>query len=589
MNPSAPEFVPSWLSQDPVATVHVSPENQSSQQDSSVPEPPDTWEDDVATDDPSQHVADGEFQSGVQNSASDQSEDVNSASEALGNMKVDGQSGEDDQQDKNDGMTDASPSGNLPGLKGPEDAASPERSSPSNVDDDGDRSAGLDAKKPLNVVLLGHVDAGKSTISGHLLYLTGNVDDRTLEKYEKEAKALNRESWKYAWALDTSEQERAKGKTEEYGQASFMTESRRFTMLDAPGHKNFVPHMIGGTSQADIGILVISARKGEFETGFERGGQTREHAMLAKTSGVRQIVVVINKLDDPSVLRPDQSWSEERFLECKTGLEPYLKQIGWNIKEISWIPVSGITGDNLKCPPSDGTCPWYRGPTLLDTLESLQLPKRLLNGPVRLSVTEKHKEMGTMVKGKLESGVIREGDKLVMMPNRVEVYVDAVDLEGSDSHVAEPGDNVRLRLKGIDDEDIRCGFVLCSPNDLVSYTDRFDVQLMILEHKSIICAGYSAVMHVHQVEVECSIVKLRALLDKKTGKISEKNPKFVRPGMKCIARMQASQAVCIEPFKVFPQLGRFMLRDEGKTIAVGVVLKVLDPLSSANDASVTAD
>lgn len=439
---------------------------------------------------------------------------------------------------------------------------------------------GADEKKPLSVVLLGHVDAGKSTISGNILFQTGNVDERTMEKFEKEAKALNRESWKFAFALDSSEQERAKGKTEEYGQAAFTTDTRRFTILDAPGHKNYVPHMIGGAAQADIGILVISARKGEFETGFERGGQTREHAMLAKTSGVRLLVVVINKLDDPSVLMPDKSWSEARFKECRKGLEPYLRQVGWNTKEISWIPVSGLGGENLKEPVPDSVCPWFKGPTLLGHLEKIELPERSRSGSVKMPISERHKEMGTMVKGKLESGVIRENDKLVMMPNKVDVVVDAVELEGSTATVAEPGDNVRLRLKGIDEDDIRCGFVLCSPTDLVSYTDLFDVRLIILEHKSIICAGYSAVMHVHQVEVECTIEKLLGEVDKKTGKICVKNPKFVRPGMKCIARMRTSQPVCIEPFVVFPQLGRFMIRDEGKTIAVGTVLKIKESKGS---------
>lgn len=434
--------------------------------------------------------------------------------------------------------------------------------------------AQLDQKKPLNVVLLGHVDAGKSTISGHLLVLTGNVDERTMEKYEKEAKALNRESWKFAFALDTSEQERAKGKTEECGQASFTTETRRFTILDAPGHKNYVPHMIGGASQADIGILVISARKGEFETGFERGGQTREHAMLAKTSGVRQMVIVINKLDDNSVLNSDGTWSLERFSECKTKLEPYLKQVGWNPKGLVWIPVSGITGHNLKDKVPDTVCNWYHGDSVLDTLENLRPPERLLSGPVKMPISEKHKEMGTMVMGKLESGVIQLNDKLIMMPNRVEVAVDALQLEGSTAQAAEPGDVVRLRLKGIEEEDVRVGFVLCSPTDLVSYTHTFIAKLMILEHKSIICAGYSAVIHIHSAVEECKVSKLLAELDKK-GKAKQKNPKFVKPGMRCLVQLKTSQPICIEPYDVFPQLGRFMIRDEGKTIAVGTVARLL--------------
>lgn len=432
----------------------------------------------------------------------------------------------------------------------------------------------LDEKKPLNVVLLGHVDAGKSTISGHILVLTGNVDERTMEKFEKEAKALNRESWKFAFALDTSEQERAKGKTEECGQASFTTDTRRFTILDAPGHKNYVPHMIGGASQADIGILVISARKGEFETGFERGGQTREHAMLAKTSGVRQMIIVVNKLDDPSVLNPDKTWSKERFDECKIKLEPYMKQVGWNPKGLTWIPVSGITGENLMEKVSTDVCDWFDGDPLLHVLEHLRPPERLLGGPVKMPISEKHKEMGTMVSGKLESGVIQVNDRLVMMPNRVEVVVDSLQLEGSTAQAAEPGDVVRLRLKGVEEEDVRVGFVLCSLNNLVSYTRSFIAKLMILEHKSIICAGYSAVIHIHAAVEEFTVTQLLAELDKRTGKPKQKYPRFVKPGMKCLVRLRTSQPVCIEPYEVFPQLGRFMIRDEGKTVAVGTVLKL---------------
>lgn len=436
------------------------------------------------------------------------------------------------------------------------------------------RKIEFDQKKPLNVVLLGHVDAGKSTISGHILVLTGNVDERTMEKFEKEAKALNREGWKFAFALDTSEQERAKGKTEECGQASFTTASRRFTILDAPGHKNYVPHMIGGASQADIGILVISARKGEFETGFERGGQTREHAMLAKTSGVRQMVIVVNKLDDPSVINSDGTWSKDRFEECKVKLEPYMKQVGWNPKGLVWIPVSGLNGDNLKEPLSKKTCSWYDGQTLLDTLENIPIPDRQLSGAVKMPISEKHKEMGTMVMGKLESGVIQVNDKLTLMPNRDEVLVDALMLEGTDSQAAEPGDVVRLRLKGVEEEDVRVGFVLCSPNDLVSYSNSFTAILIILEHPSIICAGYSAVLHIHAAVEEMTIAKLLAEVDKKTGKAKQKYPKFVKPGMKVLAQVSTSMPICVEPYNVFPQLGRFMIRDEGKTVAVGTVAKV---------------
>lgn len=537
MNPQASEFVPSWLA--PPA-----PEQPSEQ-------PQASWEEDApsgataaTTAHPQPPVA------------------------AMAAMSV---------TEPSPSVTRTQPTANRNSRPSSQDAVSGDKNQKAQKTDDVAFDYGafdLDEKKPLNVVLLGHVDAGKSTISGHLLVLTGNVDERTMDKFEKEAKALNRESWKFAFALDTSEQERAKGKTEECGQASFTTETRRFTILDAPGHKNYVPHMIGGASQADIGILVISARKGEFETGFERGGQTREHAMLAKTSGVRQMVVVINKLDDPSVLNSDGSWSLDRYTECKTKLEPYLRQVGWSPKGLVWIPVSGITGHNLKEKAPKTTCNWYKGESLLDTLEHLRLPERFLTGPVKMPISEKHKEMGTMVMGKLESGVVQVNDRLVMMPNRVEVLVDALQLEGSTAQAAEPGDVVRLRLKGIEEEDVRVGFVLCSRNDLVSYTRSFIAKLVILEHKSIICAGYSAVLHIHSAVEEFTISQLLAELDKKTGKSKQKYPKFVKPGMKCLVRLRTTQPICVEAYDVFPQLGRFMIRDEGKTIAVGTVLKL---------------
>lgn len=567
MNPQASEFVPSWLAKPSISTPPV-------ESDNNLPPPPHSqtsWEDAQ----PLEALPAVTVAVSAVNLSDPKDSSIREEEEAVtGEKAQDEEERECEQVDKEAEKRRAAEEeeGEDEEEGGEEEEEEEELFDPSSLQ--------LDEKKPLNVVLLGHVDAGKSTISGHILVLTGNVDERTMEKYEKEAKALNRESWKFAFALDTSEQERAKGKTEEYGQASFTTETRRFTILDAPGHKNYVPHMIGGASQADIGILVISARKGEFETGFERGGQTREHAMLAKTSGVRQMIVVINKLDDPSVLNSDGTWSKERYDECKTKLEPFLKQVGWNPKGLVWIPVSGITGHNLKDKVPKSVCDWYDGESLLDTLEHLRPPERLLTGPVKMPISEKHKEMGTMVMGKLESGVIQTNDKLVIMPNRVDVIVDSLQLEGSTAQAAEPGDVVRLRLKGVEEEDVRVGFVLCSPRDLVPYTRTFIAKLMILEHKSIICAGYSAVIHIHAAVEEFTVTRLLAELDKKTGKAKQKNPKFVKPGMRCLAKLRTMMPICVETYDVFPQLGRFMIRDEGKTVAVGTVMRLTEEMES---------
>jgi len=315
---------------------------------------------------------------------------------------------------------------------------------------------GIDKKDHFNVVFIGHVDAGKSTIGGQLLYLTGQVDKRTLEKYEREAKDKNRESWYLSWALDTNQEEREKGKTVEVGRAFFETENKHWTLLDAPGHKGFVPNMISGTSQADVAVLVISARKGEFETGFERGGQTREHAMLAKTSGVKFLIVLINKMDDPTV-----NWNEQRFNECKDKLLPYLKKCGFNPKtEIFFIPVSGLNGSFLRDIPPESVCPWYRGPTFLTFIDQLSFLERNNTGPFRMPIVDKYKDMGTVVFGKIESGNIRRGQTCLVMPNRKEVEVLNVWLDEEEVSSCKSGQNIKLKLKGVEEEEIASGFVL---------------------------------------------------------------------------------------------------------------------------------
>ncbi|XP_035694976.1 eukaryotic peptide chain release factor GTP-binding subunit ERF3A-like isoform X1 [Branchiostoma floridae] len=426
-------------------------------------------------------------------------------------------------------------------------------------------------KEHINVIFIGHVDAGKSTIGGQIMYLTGMVDKRTLEKYEREAKEKNRETWYLSWALDTNLEEREKGKTVEVGRAYFETERRHFTILDAPGHKSFVPNMIGGASQADIAILVISARRGEFETGFERGGQTREHAMLVKTAGVKHIVVVINKMDDPTV-----EWSQARYEECKEKLIPFLKKVGFNPKkDLYFIPVSGYTGANLKEPDRE-ICPWYSGPPLIQYLDELQSIDRRTDGPIRVPITDRYKDMGTVALGKLESGTITRGMQLLLMPNKTTVEILALQSDENEVESASPGENLKLRLKGIEEEDIIPGFVLCSPDNVCSTGRVFDAQVVILEHKSIICAGYSCVMHCHACVEEVQFKVLLALVDRKTGKIDQTKgrPRFIKQDNIVIARLEATGLICIETFKDFPQMGRFTLRDEGKTIAVGKVLKL---------------
>lgn len=427
-----------------------------------------------------------------------------------------------------------------------------------------------DPRPHLNLIFIGHVDAGKSTISGHMLYLTGMVDDRTMEKFEREAKIKNRESWKYAWAMDISEEERDKGKTHETGSGYFETKERRFSILDAPGHKAFVPSMIGGACQADVGVLVISARKGEFETGFERGGQTREHAILAKTAGVKHLIVVINKMDDPTV-----EWGQERYAECEGKLGPFLKGIGWHPSTFEFLPASGLSGAGLSDRVDPDVCPWFKGYCVMEALNQIPVSEASADEPVRFPIQGKFKDMGLMVHGTNHSGSFQSGDKLIMLPSKKEVLIDGIVIESDEVTNCFPGDNVQLRVKGIDEDDIHAGFVLCQPNALVPITHQFTAQLLVLECKNIITAGYSCVLHVHAVVEECVVKTLLCTIDKKNGQVLKKAPPFVKGGETVLARMETTQAICATSFKTFPKMGRFILRDEGKTIAVGVITKVI--------------
>ncbi|KAL8595070.1 Eukaryotic peptide chain release factor GTP-binding subunit ERF3A [Nucella lapillus] len=427
-------------------------------------------------------------------------------------------------------------------------------------------------KDHVNVVFIGHVDAGKSTIGGHLLYLTGMVDKRTLDKYEREAKEKNRETWYLSWALDTNIEEREKGKTVEVGRAYFETEKKHFTVLDAPGHKSFVPNMIGGASQADLAILVISARRGEFETGFERGGQTREHAMLVKTAGVRHLIVLINKMDDPTV-----NWDVERYNECRDKLLPYLKKCGFNPKnDIYFLPCSGLTGAFLRTVSEESVCPWYRGPSLLDYLDSMSPMNREKDAPVRAPVMDRYKDMGMIVSGKIEAGVVACNQKLMLMPNKTCVKVVSLLIDEEESEDAYPGENVKIKVTGVEEEDISPGFVLCSPENVCHTGHIFDAQIVIVEHKSIICAGYSCMLHIHACAEEVTIKTLIYLIDKKTGEKTAIRPRFIKQDQVGVARLEVNGGmICLETFKDFPQMGRFTLRDEAKTIAIGKVLKIV--------------
>ncbi|KAE9457226.1 hypothetical protein C3L33_10870, partial [Rhododendron williamsianum] len=413
-------------------------------------------------------------------------------------------------------------------------------------------------KRHLNAVFIGHVECVK----------TDMVDDLSLMYM--------------AYIMDTNEEERVKGITVEVGRAHFETETTRFTILDAPGHKSYVPNMISGASQADIGVLVISARKGEFETGYEKGGQTREHVQLAKTLGVSKLLVVVNKMDDPTV-----NWSKDRYDEIESKMTPFLKSSGYNVKkDVQFLPISGLFGSNMITRLDKSVCSWWNGPCLFEALDAVEVPLRDLkvrSGMIKASsrhallpIIDKFKDMGTVVMGKVESGSVSEGDSLLLMPNKAQVKVLSIYIDEDKVRCAGPGENLRVRLSGIEEDDILSGFVLCSVVRPIASVSEFVAQLQILEllDNAIFTAGYKAVLHIHAVVEECEIVELMQQIDPKTKKLMKKKVLFVKNGAVVVCRIQVNNVICIEKFSDFAQLGRFTLRTEGKTVAVGKVTDV---------------
>ncbi|KAG8532900.1 translation termination factor GTPase eRF3 [Bacidia gigantensis] len=430
-------------------------------------------------------------------------------------------------------------------------------------------------KEHVNVIFIGHVDAGKSTLGGSILQATGMVDERTMDKYKRDAKDAGKESWYLSWVMDLNKEERSKGKTIEVGKGFFETDKRRYSILDAPGHKNYVPNMLLGASQADVGILVISARKGEYETGFERGGQTREHAILAKTQGVNKLLIVVNKMDDPTV-----EWSQDRYKECTEKLTTFLnRQVGFSKGDLTFMPISAQSTIGIKDRIPKKTAPWWDGPSLLEYLDNLKSLERKVQAPFMMPINGKYRDLGTMIEGKIEAGQLKKDSKYLMMPNREEISISALYGETEDEiPAATCGDQVRLRVRGVEEEDILPGFVLCAPKRPVHCVNAFEAQIALLELKSILSAGFNCVLHVHSAIEEVTFAALLHKLEKGTGRKSKKPPPFGKQGMNIIARLEVTSGagkICVERYEDYAQMGRFTLRDQGQTIAIGKITKLI--------------
>ena len=424
---------------------------------------------------------------------------------------------------------------------------------------------------PVSIVFVGHVDSGKSTISGSLLYNLGEVDERAIEKYKREAKVKNRESWFMAYIMDTYEEERDKGKTVDIGKASFSTPHRRFTLLDAPGHAGYIPNLLLGACQADVAGLVISAKKGEFESGFDKQGSTREHTLLLKALGVNNLIVIVNKMDEDSV-----KWSKERYDKIIETLKPFLHSCGFDTeKNVKYIPISGLTGENLCKELDKHKCDWYNGPDLIEVMDTIELPKRDENGPVRVSILDRYKENSVYIMGKLESGTIKYGDTYTLMPSGTKITVDWLfNSEEKGVPYALPGENIRIRCKGIDSEnEVSRGNILCSSDNLCLTFNVFEAEIQVLElpNNLIIAEGFNCVLHYHTFIEECSITP-KAEINRKTK--AETKVKFVRSQSRVKAFVKTKNVLCGEKYETFNNLGRFSMRYEGSTIAIGKILKV---------------
>ncbi len=425
------------------------------------------------------------------------------------------------------------------------------------------------SKPHMNLVVIGHVDHGKSTLVGHILYRLGLVDQKTIQTLEEEAKKKGKESFKFAWLLDRLKEERERGVTIALTYLKFETRKYFFTIIDAPGHRDFIKNMITGTSQADAAILVVSARKGEFEAGMSPEGQTREHAILAKTMGINQLIVAVNKMD-----ATEPPWSQKRYEQIKTILGKFLKSLGYDISKIPFIPVSAWTGDNLI--ERSPNMPWYDGPTLVEALDMLQPPPKPIDKPLRIPIQDVYSisGVGTVPVGRVETGVLKVGDRVVFMPPGKVGEVRSIETHHVRIEKAEPGDNIGFNVRGISKRDIKRGDVAGHLDHPPTVADEFTARVFIIWHPTAITVGYTPVVHVHTASVASRIIEIQAKLDPRTGKVVEKNPKFIKMGEAAIVRFKPIKPLVIEKYSDFPPLGRFAMRDMGKTIGIGVVIDV---------------
>lgn len=437
-------------------------------------------------------------------------------------------------------------------------------------------------KTHINIVVIGHVDSGKSTTTGHLIYKCGGIDKRTIEKFEKEAQEMGKGSFKYAWVLDKLKAERERGITIDIALWKFETPKYSVTIIDAPGHRDFIKNMITGTSQADVAVLIVAAGTGEFEAGISKNGQTREHALLAYTLGVKQLIVGVNKMDTT-----EPPYSQARFEEIQKEVSTYVKKIGYNPATVAFVPISGWNGDNML--EASTNMPWFKGwvierkgskvegKTLLQALDAQEPPARPTDKPLRLPLQDVYKigGIGTVPVGRVETGVIKPGMVVTFAPVGLTTEVKSVEMHHEALAEAVPGDNVGFNVKNVSVKELRRGFVAGDSKDNPPKgAEEFTAQVIVLNHPGQISNGYTPVLDCHTAHIACKFKEIKEKCDRRSGKKLEDNPKSIKSGDAAIIDLMPTKPMCVESFTDFPPLGRFAVRDMRQTVAVGVIKSV---------------
>jgi elongation factor 1-alpha len=415
-------------------------------------------------------------------------------------------------------------------------------------------------KEHLNLVFIGHVDHGKSTSVGRILYDTGALSEQDLKRLKEEAEKVGKPTFEFAFAMDQLKEERERGVTIDVAHREFQTPKYYFTIIDAPGHRDFVKNMITGASQADAATLVVSCKEGIQP-------QTKEHAFLAKVLGIQQMIVGINKMDAVG-------YDRVKFEDLKNQITTLLKNIGYKMETVQFIPYSAYEGENVakKTTKMD----WYKGPTLVEAFDKFTVPAKPLDKPLRLPIQDVFTITGhgTVPVGRVETGVMKPGDLIVFMPSGAKGEVKSIEMHHQPLTQAVPGDNVGFNVKGVDKKDLRRGEVAGLASNPPTVVQDFTANIVVLEHPTAIAKGYTPVFHIHTSQMACTITDILEKKDPKTGQTVQKNPDFIKTGDVAVVKVKPLRPLVVEKFSEFPQLGRFAIRDMGQTVAAGVVLEV---------------